>query len=79
MIVVSETVTGKRVLLEVNEGIDVLSLGEDRKFALGRLAFALAQSIAPRVTVLLSSTAVYNDCFMRTFTTLGMDLEKLPW
>lgn len=72
---IHETVAGKRVLFEVKERIYMLSLGEDGKLALGRPAFAVAQSIAPQITVPVSFMAVYDDCFMSTFTTLGMELE----
>lgn len=72
---IHETVGGKRVLFEVKERIYVLSLGDEGKFELGRPAFAVAQSIAPQITVPVSFMALYDDCFMSTFTTLGMELE----
>lgn len=63
------------MLFEVKERIYLLSLGEDGTFASDRPAFAVAQSIAPQITVPVSFMAVYDDCFMSTFTTLGMELE----
>ncbi|KKY37068.1 hypothetical protein UCDDA912_g02971 [Diaporthe ampelina] len=72
---IHETVGGKRVLFEVKERIYVLSLGEEGKFDLARPAFAVAQSIAPQITVPVSFMGLYDDCFMSTFTTLGMELE----
>lgn len=62
-------------MLEVKERIYLLSLGEDGKFASDRPAFAVAQSIAPQITVPVSFMAVYDDCFMSSFTTLGMEPE----
>ncbi|KAJ0114358.1 hypothetical protein J7T55_010747 [Diaporthe amygdali] len=73
---IHETVGGKRVLFEVKERIYMLSLGEDGRFELGRPAFAVAQSIAPQITVPVSFMAIYDDCIMSTFTTLGMELEE---
>lgn len=72
---IHETVGGKRVLFEVKERIYVLSLGDEGRLELGRPAFAVAQSIAPQITVPVSFMALYDDCFMSTFTTLGMELE----
>ncbi|KAL1846775.1 hypothetical protein Daus18300_014145 [Diaporthe australafricana] len=72
---IHETVGGKRVLFEVKERIYVLSLGDEGRFDLDRPAFAVAQSIAPQITVPVSFMALYDDCFMSTFTTLGMELE----
>jgi hypothetical protein len=63
------------VLFEVKERIYLLSLGEDGKFASDRPAFVVAQSIAPQITVPVSFMAVYDDCFMSSFTTLGMEPE----
>lgn len=73
---IHETVAGKRVLFEVKERIYMLSLGEDGKLSPGSSAFAIAQSIAPQITVPVSFMAVYDDCIMSTFTTLGMELEE---
>lgn len=72
---IHETVGGKRVLFEVKERIYVLSLNDEGKFNLDKPAFAVAQSIAPQITVPVSFMALYDDCFMSTFTTLGMELE----
>lgn len=72
----SETVAGKRVLFEVKERIYMLALGEYGDSAPpGWPAFAVAQSIAPQITVPVSFMGVYDDCIMSTFTTLGMELE----
>ncbi|ROV92977.1 hypothetical protein VMCG_08975 [Cytospora schulzeri] len=72
---INETVAGKRVMFEVKERIYFLSLGEEGRLVMGTSAFAVAPSIAPQITVPVSFMAVYDDCLMSTFATLGMELE----
>lgn len=72
---IHETVAGKRVIFEVKERIYFLSLGEEGRLIMGKPAFAVAPSIAPQITVPVSFMAIYDDCLMSTFATLGMELE----
>lgn len=62
------------MLFEVKERIYMLPLDGNLAPPDGR-AFAIAQSIAPQITVPVSFMGVYDDCIMSTFTTLGMELE----
>lgn len=73
---IHDTVGGKRVLFEVKERIYFLSLGEEGRLSTEEQGFAVAPSIAPQITVPVSFMAVYDDCLMSTFTTLGMELQN---
>lgn len=72
---IHETVAGKRVMFEVKERIYFISLGEEGRLSMRKPGFAVAPSIAPQITVPVSFMAVYDDCLMSTFATLGMELE----
>lgn len=74
---IHETVGGMRVLFEVKERMYILSLGDEGELVTDKTAFAIAPSIAPQIAVPVSYMAVYDDCLMSTFTTLGMELEDV--